>query len=212
MKSKALFAMVALACASFAATAQTTSGMAAKGPGVAGAVQTTKATAKIVSIDKATRTVVIKGPQGNEVPITAGPEVKNFAQMKVGDEVNVEYVEAITLELKKGGKALVARTEDSAMGSAKPGEKPAVAAGRHVKVTGDVIGADPATQVVTVKGPKRTIDLRIKDPEQFKLIKVGDQIEANYVEALAISVEPAAKPAAEPKKEPAKKPDAPPKK
>jgi hypothetical protein len=43
----------------------------------------------------------------------------------------------------------------------------------------------------------------VRDPEQFKLIAVGDQIEATYTEAVAVAVKPAAKPAekAAPKKE-----------
>jgi Cu/Ag efflux protein CusF len=44
---------------------------------------------------------------------------------------------------------------------------------------------------VTLRGPKQTVDLRVNDPEQLKLIKVGDQIEAVYAQALALSVEPA---------------------
>jgi hypothetical protein len=36
----------------------------------------------------------------------------------------------------------------------------------------------------------------LRDPEQIKLVKVGDQVEATYQEAMAVSVEPAPKPAA----------------
>ena len=57
----------------------------------------------------------------------------------------------------------------------------------------DVVAVDPATQTVTLKGPQQTVDLKVRDPAQFKLISVGDQVEANYTEALAITVEPAAK-------------------
>jgi hypothetical protein len=64
-----------------------------------------------------------------------------------------------------------------------------------VKITGDVIAVDAKKQTVKVRGPRRTVDLNVKDPEQFKLIKVGDQIEATFVEAIALSVEPAKKPA-----------------
>jgi len=32
----------------------------------------------------------------------------------------------------------------------------------------------------------------VHDPDQFKLVKVGDQVEATYTEALLISVEPKA--------------------
>ena len=58
--------------------------------------------ATITAIDPKTRGVTLKGPQGNEVVIVAGPEVKNFAQMKVGDNVDVQYLEALTLEPQEG--------------------------------------------------------------------------------------------------------------
>jgi Cu/Ag efflux protein CusF len=171
------------------ALAQTGAAVVGKGPGVAGAAQTVKVTATITAIDQATRDVTLKGPKGREVTVQLGPEVKNFAQLKVGDTVTAEYIEALTLELKKGGKAVVARTEKAgAAPAAKPGEKPAGVAGRQVTITADVTAVDPATQTVTLKGPKQTVDLKIADPEQFKLIKVGDQVEANYTEALAIAV------------------------
>jgi Cu/Ag efflux protein CusF len=175
------------------ALAQTAATVVGKGPGVAGAARTVKIVATITKIDTATREVTLKGPKGREVTVEAGPEVKNFAQMKVGDKVNVEYVEALTLELKKGGKAVVGRTEQAGVASAKPGERPAALMGRQLTVTADVIAVDAATQTVTLKGPKQTVDLKVADPEQFKLIKVGDQVEANYTEALAIAVEPAKK-------------------
>lgn len=186
-------AFVACTTIASSASAQTTDTVVGRGPGVAGAAQTTKVTATITKIDAATREVTLKGPKGNEMTVQAGPEVKNFAQMKVGDTVNAEYVEALTLELKKGGKAVVGRTEKAGAAAAKPGEKPAALAGRQLTIVADVIAVDPATQMVTLKGPQRTVDLKVADPEQFKLIKVGDQVEANYTEALAIAVEPAKK-------------------
>ena len=38
------------------------------------------------------------------VELTAGPDVCKLAQVKVGDRVVVEYLEALSLTLKKGGK------------------------------------------------------------------------------------------------------------
>ena len=62
----------------------------------------------------------------------------------------------------------------------------------------DSVGPNPriVRMFMAEKGiemPKQTVDLRIKDPNQLKLVKVGDQVEATYTEALAVSVEPAAK-------------------
>ena len=78
-------------------------------------------------------------------------------------------------------------------GSAKKGDKPGVAVAREVKVTANVVAVDAATQYVTLKGPERTVGLKVQDPNQFKLIKVGDQVEATYTEAVAIALEPVAK-------------------
>jgi Cu/Ag efflux protein CusF len=192
-----------------AAIAQTVDMVKASAPGKAGVAQTIKATATITKIDAATRAVSLKGADGHETTVIAGPEVKNFANMKVGDQVNVEYIEALTLELKKGGKAPVARTEEKGKASAKPGEAPAGAIGRQVKITADVVAVDAAKHTVSLKGPNRTVDLNVRDPEQLKLIKVGDQVEATYTEAVAVAVVPVpaapAKPAPAPAKEAPKK-------
>jgi hypothetical protein len=175
------------------ANAQTTGVVTSRAPGSVGVAQTIDIEATITHVDAKTREVTLKGPEGNEVTVVAGPEVKNFAQLKAGQTVALQYVESLVLELKKGGGAPVARTERAGVASAKPGETPAGIGGREITVVGDVVGLDPATQKVTVRGPHRTVDLDVRDPEQFKLIALGDQIEATYTEAVAISVSPAKK-------------------
>jgi hypothetical protein len=97
---------------------------------------------------------------------------------------------------QKGGTAMRERVERDVTETAKPGERPAAGAARRVYVVADVIAVDPKTQTVTLRGPSRVVDLKVRDPKQFKLVKVGDQVEATYTEAAAISVEPARKPAA----------------
>jgi Cu/Ag efflux protein CusF len=177
-------------------------GVAATVPGKAGVAEAIKLEATVAAIDKATRAVTLKGPKGNEFSVVAGPEVKNFDQLKVGDLVTLEYVEALSLQLKKGGGAPVARTEKAGAAAAKPGDKPGAAAGRQVTVVADVVDVSAEKKMVTLKGPQRTVELKVNDPEQLKLIKKGDQVEATFTEAMAIVVTPkaAAKPADAPKK------------
>ena len=162
-------------------------------PGKGVTANVARISASVEAIDPATRTLTLKGPRGNVVDMAVGPEVKNFDQIKVGDSVVVRYVRALGLELKKGGAGVRERSEKADAAKAPPGQRPAVGAARQVKVTADVVAVNPKTQTVTLKGPKRTVELKLRDPEQFKLVKVGDQVEATYVEAAAISVEPAPK-------------------
>lgn len=177
-------------------------GAVATAPGQAKAVAVVEASAVVEKIDKATRTVTLKMPNGESRPVVATEEVRNFDQIKVGDTLTVKYMEALTLELKKGGKAVVARTESGALDRAAPGAKPGGIAKREVKIVANVVAIDEAAMKVTLKGPERTVDMKINDPEQMKLIKVGDQVEATYTEAVAIALAPTAapKPAAAPKK------------
>ena len=189
----AAFAVASVLCVTAPATAQTGGAVVGTAPGKAAIAQTVKVSATITDIDKATRDVTLKGPQGNLMTVTAGPDVKNFDKLKVGDQVDLQYVEALTLELKKGGGMVVGRTEKADAVGAKKGESPGGAVGRQVTIVADVVAVDPAKQTVTLKGPKQTVDLRIPDPEQFKRIAKGDQIEAKYTQALAVAVEPAAK-------------------
>jgi hypothetical protein len=201
MRQSILFAAVVSALALVPpAIAQSSGAAVTSAPGKVSMSQAMEGSATIAAIDKASRTITLKRTKGDEVKIVAGPEVKNFEQLKVGDVVNVTYLESLALELKKGGGLKVEKTEKAGAVSAEPGATPAGAAGRQVTVVGDVIKLDAATQTITVKGPERTVELKARDPEQFKLIAVGDQIQATYTEALAVSVTPAAGPAAPKKK------------
>src|SRR4051794_2991456 len=189
MRNSILFSSFVLAVAvSLPVAAQTGHTSVSGAPGVSTAMQSHTVEATITKIDAKTREVTLKGPEGREITIVAGPEVKNFSQLKVGNKVETEYVEALVLDLKKGGGQQVVRTERSVRETAKPGETPRAAAGREIKVVGDVTKLDPATRTVTVRGPHRTVDLHIEDPEQFKLIAKGDQIQATYLEAVGVSV------------------------
>jgi Cu/Ag efflux protein CusF len=175
------------------APAASTMALAASAPGKATLARTVKVTATVEAIDVAKRQVTLKGPRGNSVPLTVDPEVRNLDQVKVGDQVVVRYIEALSLTLKKDGKELRGRTESSDAARAAAGAQPGAAAARQVEVTADVIAVNAKTQMVTLKGPNQTVDLKVRDPAQLKLIKVGDQIQAVYTEAVAVGVEPAKK-------------------
>ena len=89
-----------------------------------------KAEATVTAIDKKTRTLTLKGEDGNVFDVVVGKEDKNFAQIKVGDRLVAEHMEAISLELKKGG-GLRETVEKDISEAAKPGQKPGMVKGRE---------------------------------------------------------------------------------
>jgi Cu/Ag efflux protein CusF len=175
--------------------------VAATAPGKVLVAETTRREATVVGINAGTRTVTLKGKEGRVFMVTAGEQVRNFDQIRVGDKVVAEYTEAITLTLKKGGDAIRERTEKEAMVRAPLGDKPAAAAGREVTILANVTAVDTKNKKISLKGPDgNVVDLKVQDPEQLKLIKKGDQVEAVFTEALAIAVEAASQAPAAPDK------------
>jgi hypothetical protein len=188
--------------------APTVTGAIVTEPGRGTAAAVVEATATVTAVKKDTREVTLKMPKGDLQTIQVGEEVRNFDQVKVGDTLKVKYAEALTLELKKGGKAVLGATGGGSLDRSRAGQKPGGVVRREVKVVADVVAVDEATMKVSVKNAQgETYILPLRDPAQVRLVKVGDQVEATYSEGLALSMEPAAAAPAKaaPKKDSAKK-------
>ena len=200
MRNLALVTTIVLSTLGNAALAQqppASSKAAVTEPGKASAAVTAEITAQVVGIDKATRTVTLKGPKGKIVDVVAGDEIRNFDQLRVGDMVTARYAAALSLALAKTKGGVPALTETTDVARAQPGARPGGVVARQVTVLADVIAVDQKKKTITLKGPKgNVVTLDVQNPEHLKVVKQGDQIEAHYTEAVALSVEPAPKGAA----------------
>ena len=194
MRICAALAAVALVLLPLAVSAQqpaVAEALTAVGPGKFAGLLEARATLLVESIDKASRSVVLKNARGEQMKVIAGDEIKNFDQIKAGDQVVTTYTQELMMTLRKGGGALRERIDSSQQGSAAAGQKPAAYEAKEVAFIADVQQVDLKKQTVTLRGAQRTVRLKIKDPEQLKLIKKGDQVEGVYAEAVAVSVVPA---------------------
>ena len=163
-------------------------------PGKVSLTEAVRVSAAVVGIDKVGRTVDLKGPKGQVVTLAVSDEVRNFDQIQLGDQVIVRYMRALSLELKKTGSAIMEGSAKSDAARTPAGARPGGAAARQIKVLANVVAVNSKTKTITLKGPKgNVVDLIAEDPKQLALVKKGDQVEAIYTEAVAISVEPAPK-------------------
>jgi Cu/Ag efflux protein CusF len=147
------------------------------------------ATAEVIAIDLPSRTVTLKGPDGNELTVHADDKVKNLPQVHAGDKVDVSYYESLVWQVKKAADGTPGASVQSGAETAKPGSKPAGAAARQVMMTVTIEAIDLAKGTVTLKGPQgnsRTIKAR--DPKNLEKVKVGDLVDVTYTEALAVRV------------------------
>lgn len=157
-------------------------------PGSGATVERVEISGTLAAIDAATREVTLDLSDGNTMSFVAGPEVQNFAQLAIGDLVEIEYVRALALELRKGSTEAPWRIDDDHTIRAVPGEKPAGATRKVVRAVAEVVAVDSERGTITVQGPRNIVELRIPDAERLAEIAVGDRIEAAYVEAAALSV------------------------
>jgi len=146
-------------------------------------------TGKVVAIDRTDRAVAIQGPEGNVLVLEVGKAAKNFNQVKVGDQVKLEYYESVAIYVGASGKPPEADAAVIAV-SAPKGQKPAGDVIEVVDVSAVIQAIDPANRTLTLKGPQgNVIPLKVdKSVKAFDQLKVGDSIHVRYTEAVAISV------------------------
>lgn len=178
-----LAALVAAACASSTAEAPAKpSGIAAEGS------MTVSAT--VEAIDHTSRKVTLRGPEGKVVSFRAGPEVRNLAQVQVGDVVQAVYYESIAWQVRKPGEAAPGVSSAAAAGRAEPGAKPGAAGIEAITVTSTIEAIDRRAGTVTLKeADGRVATIPVRDPSNLERVAVGDLVEITYTEAVAISVE-----------------------
>ena len=146
--------------------------------------------ATVEAIDHATRMVTLRGPEGDQVTFRADDRVRNLAQVKKGDQVRVEFIEAFVVRVVKPGEALPGVSAGRAAERAEPGEKPGAVSIESLTVTSTVTHVDRAKQTVTLRGVDgESTTVSVKDPAQLESVAVGDLVEVTATQALAIAVE-----------------------
>lgn len=152
----------------------------------AGASVTAMAT--VAAIDLATRQVTLREEDGGLNTIIVGEEARNLAQVEVGDRVIATYDVGLVVALGPPGAEPV-RVEDTQSARTALGEKPGGIIQQTVAVTATVMGVNMVTRTVTLRGPRRTIDLPVADDIDLTKVKVGDQVGAVYRESFGLLVE-----------------------
>jgi hypothetical protein len=188
--SAALLAFTSCSSTSSTSNVETTS-VTSTQPGVPGGVtvETHKLTARVTAIDTANRKVTLALPDGKKRMVKCGPDVINFDQINVGDQVNITVVDELVAYLAAVG-APPAEGAAAAVVLAPKGAKPGGVVADTVQVTATVTAIDLKHHKATLQftdGTTRTIAVR-KDVDLTQR-KVGEQVVIRSTEALAISVE-----------------------
>ena len=156
-----------------------------------GASEAVVASAKleVVEINHEKRTVKLKNENGDIEQIDVGSDVRNFDQVKVGDFVNIDYAESVTIQVFNADEVATGAIADAAFGRAEEGQKPGAAAVENVTFVAAISAIDLENKTVTLQdkeGNSKTINPR--NPENLNKVKVGDKVMFSFTRALSISV------------------------
>ena len=146
---------------------------------------TTQAT--VVAIDKNQRHLTLVGEGGDTVVVKAGPEVKNFAQIHLKDQVKVAYTERLKIWVEPSGEA--EETHEATSAEAQPGEKPKAAATERIQVKATIAAIDKQAKTATLKRYDGTeFTVTPLNPATLDKVKVGELVVFDYSVGVAASV------------------------
>jgi hypothetical protein len=148
-------------------------------------------TATVESINPTSRVVGLQGPHGL-VYVEAGPEVRNFDQVKVGDQVTVAYYKAIAAQIKPKDETGTGPRETVEAYRAPVGSRPAAAVGHTISTTVKIQSADTSFNTVTFQKPDGSVHTAAVNTPQgqtfIKSLRPGDEVDLDYTEAVAVAV------------------------
>ncbi len=145
-------------------------------------------TGSVEAIDHKARVLTLKDATGKFVTVDVPSGVQRFDAIKVGDKVTATYYDNVTVRLKKPGEA----NKNTATAALTPseGSRPGGTLGAQRTMTATIEAIDPQVPSITFKGPNGwKYSRRVLDKDVLKQVKVGDEVDFAWTEAVQISVE-----------------------
>lgn len=149
-------------------------------------------TAKVKTIDYATRFVTLQDQQGHEVSFVVDNSVRRLNEVMPGDNVKAQYRADLIAELRpptpEEAATPIAAVELA--GRTPQGSTPAAGVAQGLRVVTTVAAVDVPNMLVTLRGPMGDLAVvKGRKPENIKRLKVGDTVVITYVESVAIGLE-----------------------
>lgn len=155
--------------------------------------ETLTTTAQVQAVDVQNRRLTLKNQEGEVFTIDVPPEVRRLAEIKAGDLIVTEYRQALAVGISKTGDSSGIRSRRESVNLERAGkdQPPGAVARKNVTIVANIIAIDRAKRQVTLKGAERAVTVTAPEDINLDDLKVGDEVTAEYLEELAITVEPA---------------------
>jgi hypothetical protein len=159
-------------------------------PGHATREEMIQVSAVVEKIDHDTRMITLRDSDGKFVTFRVDEAVRNLPQISRGDRVDATYYRSLAVDLHKKGQATPSVSSSSGASRAAVGAMPGAAGGQTITMIATIRALDRKNQTATLESPDgELMTMAVRNPAHFDVAEVGDLVEINYTEAVAISVE-----------------------
>ncbi len=147
--------------------------------------------AVIEAVDPEKREVLLRGPEGNLMTVTAGENVKRFNEIEVGDMVTAQFWTYLKAEFREPTEAekaepLVVLAE---WGKAPKGKPPGAVVGETIQAVVSIEIINRPDMFVTVRGPRGNyVSIPVEDKDLITQLNVGEVGVLTYSEAVALTL------------------------
>ena len=148
--------------------------------------------ALIEAVDQETREVLLRGPAGNLMTVTAGESVERFNEIKVGDKVSAQFSTYLKAEFREATEAEKAEplVVLAGLGKASEDKPPGAVIGEAVKAVVTIEIVNRPDMYVTVKGPRGNyVSIPVEDRDLITQLNVGEVVVLTYTESVALMLE-----------------------
>lgn len=152
-------------------------------------LETEEVLAEVSAIDTAKRSFTLTDAQGRSRTLQAPPQMRNFEQLKVGDQVRAMIGLERIVHLSEPGET----SEDGAAGilaTAPEGGKPALLMAETLELTAVIKAMDSTQRTATLQfadGSQRTV--KVRPDVEMKPEYLGRELVLRMTSAVAVSVE-----------------------
>jgi hypothetical protein len=149
--------------------------------------ETKTVTASVEAIEKASRDVTVKKPDGKYEVFSVPAGIKRFDTLKIGDKITAKYYENVVLRLKAAGEKDV---DKASVGAVPNQDRSAGTASVQRTISATITAIDQKLPSITFTGPNGwTYSTRVQDKKALTTVKVGDKVDITWTEALIVSLD-----------------------
>jgi hypothetical protein len=160
--------------------------------------QATTMNGVVETVDPVSRELLLRGQSGAQsgalLSMIVGSQVQRLDQIKPGDRVNVTYYQALAAQVVNVFSSQSQPFEGVNVDRRETAERPGAQVTRVRRGRVVITAVDPASDSISFVGPNkvvRSVSPKNEEVRAFiRKLKVGDQVDISYEEALAIAVEP----------------------